>query len=72
MRNFLRGYESLGIFARMEKEYYSPEEAASLLGVTRRTIYTWLKTGKLPARQFGRTWRIHRSEVQPPQRKEAA
>jgi excisionase family DNA binding protein len=56
----------------MEKEYYSPEEAASLLGVTRRTIYTWLKTGKLPARQFGRTWRIHRSEVQPPQRKEAA
>ncbi|MBA3714572.1 MAG: helix-turn-helix domain-containing protein [Pyrinomonadaceae bacterium] len=44
-------------------EFLTPEEAAKLLKVTRRTIYNWLKAGKLPALKYGQGWRIIRSEL---------
>ncbi len=34
------------------------DEAAKLLGVTGRTVFTLIKTGKLPAVRFGRSVRI--------------
>jgi len=48
-----------------QKEFLTPEEAATLLRVTRRTVYAWLKTGKLPALHIGSTWRIRLSDLIP-------
>jgi excisionase family DNA binding protein len=39
--------------------YYSPQEVADTLEVTRRTVYSWIKTGLLLAVKAGpREWRI--------------
>ncbi len=39
--------------------YYSPQEVADTLEVTRRTVYSWIKTGLLVAVKAGpREWRI--------------
>lgn len=53
-------------------EFLTPAEAAKLLRVTRRTVYNWLKEGKLPAVQFGRGWRIRRADLMPKQPRKAA
>lgn len=36
----------------------TPEEAAAVLKVTPRTIYEWLKKGRIPGRKIGKVWRI--------------
>ena len=47
-------------------EMYTPADAADLLGVTRRTVYTWIRTGKLPARKIGpRCWHIRPEDLIP-------
>ena len=43
--------------------YLSPTQAAGELGVTRQTVYNWVTSGKLPAKQIGRTWRIKREDL---------
>lgn len=40
-------------------------EAAAVLRVDRRTIYEWLREGKIKAVRFGHTWRIPRSAITP-------
>jgi excisionase family DNA binding protein len=45
--------------------YLTPLEASEILGVDRRTIYNWVRGGKLKALKFGGTWRIPRSSVNP-------
>ena len=47
----------------MDKEFLTPQEVAELLGVSRRTITNWIKTGKLPALKIGRTVRIKREAL---------
>ena len=44
-------------------EYYTPEEIAESLRVTRRTVYDWLKSGRLPGLRVGRSWRINREAL---------
>ena len=44
-------------------EIYTLEEIAELLQVTRRTIYTWIKDGKLKAFKVGRGWRVSRADL---------
>jgi excisionase family DNA binding protein len=44
--------------------YVTPDQAASELGVTRRTVYNWMRSGILPAKQIGRTWRIKRDDLE--------
>lgn len=39
------------------------DEAAEQLRVTRRTVYEWLKEGRLRGVKVGRLWRIHKSDV---------
>lgn len=34
------------------------DEAADALRVSTRTVYTWIKEGKVPARRVGRKWLI--------------
>ena len=40
------------------------DEAASLLGVNRRTVYRWVWKGELPATKIGGLYFIHRSELE--------
>jgi excisionase family DNA binding protein len=43
--------------------YHTPEEVASELQVTRRTVYEWLRSGRLRGVRAGRGWRIRPEDV---------
>lgn len=47
----------------MEEKYYTPEEVAELLKVTRRSVYTWIKEDKIAAVKVGTAWRIPESAL---------
>jgi excisionase family DNA binding protein len=47
-----------------EKALYTPEEVAASLRVTRRTVYEWLKIGRLRGLRVGRGWRIRPEDVE--------
>lgn len=43
-------------------------EAARLLGFkSAETVRKYARSGELPARRFGRSWRIHKSALEPPE-----
>ena len=44
-------------------DYLSPEEAAVVLRVSSKTVYSQLQAGKIPARKVGRAWRINRLDL---------
>ncbi len=37
---------------------YTLQEVANIMKVTRRTVYNWLKAGKLEAFKTGKEWRV--------------
>jgi excisionase family DNA binding protein len=43
--------------------WYSVEEIAKHLGVSKETIYRWLEKGKIPAHRVGKLWKFKTSEV---------
>jgi excisionase family DNA binding protein len=48
-----------------ERRYYSIAQAAALLGVSRVSIWRWIRAGRLPAARLGhRTTRIKREDVE--------
>jgi excisionase family DNA binding protein len=48
----------------LERQYYSVEEAATILGVHPETIRRMCRKGRLKgARQIGDTWRIPKTSV---------
>ena len=46
-----------------EIRLYTLDEVADILQITRRTLYTYIKIGKLEAVKFGRFWRVSRNEL---------
>ena len=42
---------------------YTLEELVDLLHVTRRTIYTYIKEGKLKAVKMGKYWRVREDQL---------
>ena len=38
--------------------YSNPQRVAIILCVTRRTVYSWLRSGKLPGKKIGGVWRV--------------
>ena len=46
-----------------EIRLYTLDEVAGILQITRRTLYTYIKTGKLEAVKFGRLWRVSGSAL---------
>lgn len=44
-------------------ELITAQEAMTLLGVSRNTLYTLAKRGELPGRKVGRRWRFHRAAL---------
>ncbi len=43
--------------------YLTPEEVAQRLRLTPRTIYVWLRRGRLRGAKLGRVWRIKPEDV---------
>ena len=48
----------------MADVYYTPEELAAMLKVTRQAIYNWIQQGRMEAVRIGRTVRIPSDEVE--------
>ncbi len=38
--------------------FYTPEQFARVLQVSRRTVYNWIKKGEVEAKRIGRVYRI--------------
>lgn len=49
--------------AKIEK-VYTLEEISDLIKITRRTLYDYVKTGKLKAVKIGRTWRVTEKQLE--------
>ena len=47
----------------MNKEYYSTTEAANIFKVSRKTIFIWIKNGKMKAEKVGRNFVIPHSSI---------
>lgn len=47
-----------------EIEIYTLEEIQTMLQVTRRTLYNWIKGGKLKAFKVGKEWRVTGKDLQ--------
>ncbi|HSH79407.1 MAG TPA: helix-turn-helix domain-containing protein [Herpetosiphonaceae bacterium] len=48
----------------MADPFYTPDELAALLKVTRQAIYNWIQQGRIEAVRIGRTVRIPGEEVE--------
>jgi excisionase family DNA binding protein len=54
-----KGYSPWGV----EDQLLTPKEAADQLRVAYRTVLSWIRSGYLPARRFGRLVRVSQSEL---------
>jgi excisionase family DNA binding protein len=45
-------------------EVYTLKEIQDLLQVTRRTLYNWIKDGKLKAFRIGKEWRVTKEALE--------
>lgn len=43
---------------------YTLDEVADILKVTKRTLYNYVKAGKLPAVKIGKYWRVSEESLQ--------
>jgi excisionase family DNA binding protein len=43
--------------------FYTTAEVARLLRIHQRTIQQWIHIGLLPARRYGRVWRIRQADL---------
>ena len=48
----------------MPREFYTPEQLAELLQVSKPAIYKWAQEGRIKAVRIGRTVRIPAAEVE--------
>lgn len=48
----------------MEDEFYTPEEVAALLKVSRQAVYNWIARGRLKAVKAERVTRIRRADLE--------
>lgn len=48
----------------MDEKYYTPNEVAELLKVSRRSVYTWIKEERIDAVKLGSSWRIPASAIE--------
>lgn len=47
----------------MAEKYYTPNEVAEMLKVTRRSVYDWIKENRIGAVKIGSAWRIPESAI---------
>lgn len=46
------------------QEMYTPEELANLLKISRRTVYLWLREGRIKGIKVGDLWRIPKESLE--------
>lgn len=46
------------MFNIQDLKLYTMQEVAPILGITTRTLYTYIKAGKFPAKKIGGKWKI--------------
>ena len=46
-----------------DERWYSLEEIAAYLGVSKESIYRWIEKKKIPAHKVGRQWKFKVKEV---------
>ncbi len=47
----------------MEERWFSVDEIATYLGVSRETVYRWIAGSGLPGHRIGKFWKFKREEV---------
>jgi excisionase family DNA binding protein len=47
----------------IEQRYLNLNQTATYLGMSPKTIYSWVEGGKIPAYKLGRVWRFDRQEL---------
>jgi len=47
----------------MENRWFSVDEIAAHLGVSRDTVYRWIDHRRLPAHKIGRLWKFNKDEI---------
>lgn len=47
-----------------EIRIYTLEEVRNILKVTQRSVYNYIKSGKLKATKIGREWRVRHEDLQ--------
>lgn len=47
-----------------EKEYYTSDEVAKLLGVTKRSIRNYIKEGKITGTKYGGRWNFTKEDIE--------
>lgn len=60
---FIYYFVFLGAVVKEPERWFSVEEIASHLGVSKETIYRWVEKQKIPASKVGRQWKFKVSEV---------
>lgn len=40
------------------------EQIGAFFGVSKKTVWEWCKTGKIPAFKIGKEWRVRQSDLQ--------
>ena len=48
----------------MNEKLLTPAQVAERLQITERTVYEWIRGGKLTALKLGRLWRIHQDDLE--------
>ena len=56
----------------LEQRYLSVADAASYLGLSAKTVYSWAEKGAMPAYKVGRLWRFDKTELDEFVRKSSA
>ena len=46
------------------KEFYTLKEIEDLLSISQRSLYRWIKDGKLKAVKVGYLWRVSKKDLQ--------
>lgn len=47
----------------MTVPWFSADDIAAHLGVTKDTSYTWIREKEMPAHKFGRLWKFQATEM---------
>ena len=42
----------------------TPDQVAARCGITKDTVYDWLRSGYLPGRKMGRLWRVDSDQLE--------
>lgn len=49
---------------RAENEIYNAQKLAKFFGVSRKTIWRWCETGRIPAFKIGKEWKVRVEDLQ--------